>query len=406
MSRLLASLGNPEKSLPCVVHVAGTNGKGSFLAFMKAICEAAGYRVHSYTSPHLVRFAERISVAGRLLSDQELVKVLEECEAANQGAPITFFEVTTAAAFLAFSRTRADVTLIETGLGGRFDATNVFARPALTAITPISMDHMRFLGNTLEKIAFEKAGILKADTPAIIAPQQAVATAVLRDRADQVGASLVSHGPDWQVEATADGFSLRDGDETLTLPPPSLFGPHQIINAGLAAVCARRLPNLPVSKEALAQGLAATARWPGRLQKLENGPLAALLAPGWELWLDGGHNAAAAEILAEVASSWNDKPLDLIFGALSAREPADFLRILTPYTRHLHGVAIPGEETTLAADSVVKAAKSVGMAATEAASVPEALTAIEKKAQGPGRILICGSLYLAGAVLAQNETPP
>jgi dihydrofolate synthase/folylpolyglutamate synthase len=401
----LAALGNPEKSLPCVVHVAGTNGKGSFLAFLKAICEAAGYRVHSYTSPHLVRFAERISVAGRLLEDGELVNVLEDCEAANQGEPITFFEVTTAAAFLAFSRARADVTLIETGLGGRFDATNVFAQPALTAITPISMDHMRFLGDTLKKIAFEKAGILKKDTPAFIAPQDAIASAVVQKRAKQVGAPLLSFGAEWQAEATVDGLSLRDGEETLSLPPPNLFGPHQIINAGLAAVCARHLPNLSISTEALAQGL-KTARWPGRLQKLENGPLAALLTPGWELWLDGGHNAAAAKTLAQVASSWKDRPLYLIFGALSARDPADFLRILAPYTRHLQGVAIPGEETTLDAETAVAAAKSAGIAASKADSVSAALKAIAVETQEPGRILICGSLYLAGAVLAQNKTPP
>jgi dihydrofolate synthase/folylpolyglutamate synthase len=388
-----------------VVHVAGTNGKGSFVAFLRAICEAAGYVVHSYTSPHLVRFAERISVAGRLLDDHELVSVLEDCEAANNGESITFFEVTTAAAFLAFSRSKADVTLIETGLGGRFDATNVFDRPSLTAITPVSMDHLSFLGDTIEAIAFEKAGILKKDTPAIIAPQRAATSRVIQDRADQVGAPLWSFDRDWRADITSDGMQLRDGDETLLLPPPSLFGPHQTVNAGLAAICARRLPNLPVSAEALARGL-GTAIWPGRLQKLDSGPLAAHLRPGWELWLDGGHNAAAADMLAHVASSWNDKPLHLIFGALAARDPADFLAPLAPHVSHLHGVAIPGEETTLGADAAVSAARSVGMAASEAASVSGALTAIARMAAGPGRILICGSLYLAGAVLAQNETPP
>jgi dihydrofolate synthase/folylpolyglutamate synthase len=405
VSRLLAALGNPEQSLPCVVHVAGTNGKGSFVAFLKAICEAAGYIVHSYTSPHLVRFAERISVAGRVPEDHELVSVLEECEAANKGESITFFEITTAAAFLAFAQTKADVTLIETGLGGRFDATNVFDRPALTAITPISMDHQSFLGDSLDAIAFEKAGILKKDTPAIIAPQDAIASRIIEDRAYQVNAPLMCHGRDWQVDNNPDGIHLRDGDETVSLPPPILAGPHQTINAGLAAICARRLPNLPVDADALAQGL-RTAKWPGRLQRLENGALMACLEPGWELWLDGGHNAAAATMLAQVASTWNDKPLHLIFGALAARDPAEFLAPLASHADYLHGIAIPGEETTLQADAAVSAAKSVGMAASAAASVSDALIAIGQTTAEPGRILICGSLYLAGAVLAQNETPP
>lgn len=388
-----------------MVHVAGTNGKGSFVAFLRAICEAAGYVVHSYTSPHLVRFAERISVAGRLLEDHELVSVLEDCEAANKGEAITFFEVTTAAAFLAFARTKADVTLIETGLGGRFDATNVFDRPSLTAITPVSMDHMSFLGDTLEAIAFEKAGILKQDTPAVIAPQPPTVAHVIQDRADQVGASLCCFGRDWRADASPDGIQLRDGDKTVSLPPPSLWGPHQTVNAALAAMCARRLPNLPVSRDALAQGL-RTAIWPGRLQKLDSGKLAAHLNPDWELWLDGGHNAAAADMLAQVASTWNDRPLYLIFGALSARDPADFLAPLAPYAHHLHGVAIPGEETTLGATAAVNAARSVGIEASEAGSISDALDAIVRTATRPGRILICGSLYLAGAVLAQNETPP
>jgi len=405
VTRLLAALGNPEKSLPCVVHVAGTNGKGSFVAFLKAVCEAAGYVVHSYTSPHLVRFAERISVAGRLMEDHELVTVLEDCEAANEGEPITFFEVTTAAAFLAFARTKADVTLIETGLGGRFDATNVFDQPALTAITPVSMDHMSYLGDTLEAIAFEKAGILKKNTPAIIGPQQAAASHVIRDRAIQVGAPLWCFGSDWRADATPEGIVLHDGDETVSLPTPNLVGPHQTVNAGLSAVCARRLPNLPVGEAALARGL-RTAVWPGRMQRLDSGKLAAHLKPSWEFWLDGGHNAAAAEMLAQVASRWNDRPLYLIFGALSARNPADFLAPLAPHTRHLYGVAIPGEATTLAAEAAVSAARSVGMEASEAASVTDALKAIARTATVPSRILICGSLYLAGAVLAQNETPP
>lgn len=405
MSRLLAALGNPENSLPCVVHLAGTNGKGSVLAFLKAICEAAGYVVHSYTSPHLVRFAERISVAGRLLEDHELVSVLEDCEAANEGKPITFFEVTTAAAFLAFARSQADVTLIETGLGGRFDATNVFAHPALTVITPVSMDHMSFLGDTLEAIAFEKAGILKKGAPAVIGPQEAAAMKVIEERAQQVDAPLWCYGRNWQAEPAPEGILLHDGAETLPLPRPCLFGPHQTVNAALAAVCARRLPELAIAADALAKGL-QRAYWPGRLQRLKNGLLEGILRPGWELWLDGGHNVGAAEVLSQVAASWADKPLYLVFGALAARDPAAFLAPLARHARHLYGIAIPGEETSLSAKAAACAARSVGMAASEACTITEALTSIAEKNEVPGRILICGSLYLAGAVLAQNEIPP
>jgi dihydrofolate synthase/folylpolyglutamate synthase len=404
VQRLLDALGNPENSLPCVVHVAGTNGKGSLIAFLKAICEAAGHTVHTYTSPHLVRFVERISVAGSLLDDDALVAVLEECEAANNGQPITFFEVTTAAAFLAFSRTKADVTLVETGLGGRFDATNVFDRPALCAITPVSMDHMSFLGDTLEAIAFEKAGILKKGIEAVIAPQDPRALTVIRSRAETLGTPLSCFGGDWSCEPGTQGFDLRDGAEKITLPQPVLNGPHQIENAALAAVCARRL-GLAIDDTAIATGL-KQAIWPGRLEKLVAGPLPDLLGPGWELWLDGGHNVAAAQVLAGVLQEWHDKPLYLVFGALSSRDPADFLSVLAPYARHLKAIAIDGEETSLSAADSLQAARSVGFEAAESRSLAEALSAIRAESATPGRVLICGSLYLAGAVLAENKTPP
>lgn len=388
-----------------MVHVAGTNGKGSLIAFIKAICEAAGYVVHAYTSPHLVRFAERISVAGHFLDDDALVAVLEECEAANDGQPITFFEVTTAAAFLAFSRTRADVTLVETGLGGRFDATNVFEAPALSAITPVSMDHMSYLGDTLEAIAFEKAGILKSGTEAVIAPQNPTALAVIRERAEAVGTPLSCAGADWTFEQEPTGFHLRDGESYIALPTPILNGPHQIENAALAAICARRLFGLTINETAISAGL-QSAVWPGRLERLENGPLPDRLGPDWELWLDGGHNPAAADALAKVLRGWDDRPLYLIFGALSARDPTDFLAPLTPYAAHLYAITIDGEETALPAADGAAAARSVGFAAREKPSLMEALAAIKDEAPAPGRVLICGSLYLAGAVLVENKTPP
>lgn len=402
---LLDALGNPEKSLPYVVHVAGTNGKGSLIAYLKAICEAAGLVVHSYTSPHLVRFAERISVAGEILDDDALVSVLEDCEAANDGRPITFFEVTTAAAFLAFSRVKADVTLIETGLGGRFDATNVFEAPALTAITPVSMDHMGYLGDTLEAIAFEKAGILKSGVAAVIANQHPAALSVIEERAASVGASLVRCGTDWQCEETPQGFLLNDNGNDLDFPRPALMGAHQIENAALAAVCARRLSGLAIDKTAIATGLQRVV-WPGRLEQLETGPLFFQLGPDWELWLDGGHNPAAANALASVLSGWQDKPLYLIFGALSARDPTGFLMPLVKHASRLFAVAIDGEETTLPAKDGAAAARAAGFEATESGSLMAALDAIRQEAPTPGRVLICGSLYLAGAVLAENKTPP
>ncbi len=399
---MLADLSHPEEKLASVVHVAGTNGKGSLIAFLKAICEAAGLRVHAYTSPHLVRFAERISVAGKLLDEAALVALLEEVETVNRNQPITFFEVTTAAAYLAFARTPADVTLIETGLGGRFDATNVFASPAVCAITPVSMDHMRFLGDTLDAIAFEKAGILKPGVTGVIGPQADVALGVIETRAAGIGAPLWVHGRDWRIDANADGFCLRDGAKTLSLPPPSLLGAHQIDNAATAAVCARRLG---IDDEAIAAGL-GRAQWPGRLQRLETGRLAGRLGPGWELWLDGGHNRAAAEALAGVLAGWGDRPLFLVFGALDRRDPAEFLAPLAPHVTGLQAIVVPDEANSLAASEIAGAARKAGIRAEAADDVSGALAAIAAAEPAGGRVLICGSLYLAGAVLAQNETPP
>jgi len=366
------------------------------------IGEAAGLTVHAYTSPHLVRFAERISVAGALLDEDALVALLEEVEDVNRGQPITFFEVTTAAAFLAFSRSPADLTLIETGLGGRFDATNVFARPALTAITPVSMDHMRFLGDTLAAIAFEKAGILKPGVSGVIGPQQDAARAVIEARAAEIAAPLCIHGRDWRAAPIAHGFRLEDGAAALDLPPPSLPGRHQIDNAATAAICARRLD---IADAAIATGI-TRAVWPARLQRLDRGPLGARLGPGWELWLDGGHNPAAAEALADVLAGWADRPLYLVFGAGDRRDPVAFLAPLAPHVAALRAVAIPGEESSLSADAACRAAREAGIPAAAAESVGAALEEIAALEPAGGRVLICGSLYLAGAVLAQNETPP
>jgi dihydrofolate synthase/folylpolyglutamate synthase len=402
IERLLDALGNPEGQLPPVVHVAGTNGKGSVIAFLRAFLEAAGTRVHVYTSPHLVRVNERYCLAGRLIGDAELVAYLEECEAANGGAPITFFEITTAAAFLAFSRVPADVVLLETGLGGKLDATNTVARPAVTAITPVSVDHVQFLGETLAEIAGEKAGILKPGVAAVIGPQDPEAAEAIAARAEVVGAPLIRYGTDWQAHPVGAGMTWRRRDTTLELPAPALFGAHQVDNAGLAIACLERLPGLTVDEAAIRRGL-ATVEWPGRLQLLEVGPLVdGLPGDGWELWLDGGHNPAAGRMLATVARGWRDRPLHLIFGILSSKDGTGFLSPLAPFAESVRAVAIPGEQASLSADEAAEVARAAGLAAEPAESIDDAVKAIVAGSSGPARVLICGSLYLAGKVLATN----
>ena len=409
IERLLAALGDPHRRLPPVIHVAGTNGKGSAVAFLKAIVEAAGLTAHVYTSPHLVRFAERILVGGRMLDDAALTALLQECEAANRGQPITFFEITTAAAFAAFARAPADVALLEVGLGGRFDATNVIERPAVSVITPVSMDHMHYLGDTLDKIAFEKAGILKPGAPAVIGPQEPAAEAVIEARAREIGAPLIRVGHEWSAAMTDAELLVEDGATRLVLPPPSLAGAHQAANAGTAVVAARRLRREAIDGDAIAVGIAG-AVWPARLQALDGGALARRLPPGWSLVLDGGHNRSAAEALAVVARGWADRPLWLVMGALGTRDPRAFIAPLAPHIAGLRAVPIPGEDAALPPDAIVAAARACGVAAEAAADVGAALDAIAAAAraagQAIGRVLICGSLYLAGQVLDLNGTPP
>ncbi|MGY0829786.1 bifunctional folylpolyglutamate synthase/dihydrofolate synthase [Azospirillum argentinense] len=400
--RLLAALGHPERRLPPVVHVAGTNGKGSTLAFLRAMLEAAGLRVHVYTSPHLVRFHERIRLAGTLIDDDRLAALLEECEAANSGGPITFFEVTTVAALLAFAREPADVVLLETGLGGRLDATNVVDRPAVTAITRISYDHRQFLGDTLEAIAGEKAGIFKPGVPAVIYPQPAEEAArTLAIRAETVGAPV----PGWSVTPTEGGFRFESDRRRIELPLPGLAGAHQILNAGVALACLDHLP-VKVDDAAVRRGLAAV-EWPARLQRLTRGPLAEALPAGWDLWLDGGHNDSAGEVLAIQAARWAEeepkRPLLLVYGMLASKEPREFLGPLAPFVTVARTVAIPGEEASLPAEDTAAATRACGIAdSAAAADVGSALEDLTGRVDGPARVLICGSLYLAGTVLAEN----
>jgi dihydrofolate synthase/folylpolyglutamate synthase len=401
VERLLAALGNPEERLPPVVHVAGTNGKGSTIATLRACLEAGGYRVHVYTSPHLVRFHERIRLCGRLIEEEALIGLLEECEKANGAAPITFFEITTAAAFLAFARDPADIVLLETGLGGRLDATNVVRRPAVTAITPISLDHQAFLGDTLGEIASEKAGIIKPGAPAVIGPQPKEAEAVIERRAAERGAPLLRWGREWRCDAIDNGMHFSGTGWRLDLPLPSLPGAHQIANAGAAIACLEELRTFSLTPEAIARGL-CEIEWPARLQRLTRGPLVETAPPGWELWLDGGHNPGAGAILADAVAGWRDRPLYLIVGMLNTKDAGGFLAPLAPHAEALAGVTIPGEQNALPAEAIAAAARSVGMTAATAPSVADALREFSLQPAPPRRILICGSLHFAGTVLAAN----
>jgi dihydrofolate synthase / folylpolyglutamate synthase len=400
VERLLAALGDPQNRLPPIVHVAGTNGKGSTIATLRACLEAGGRRVHAYISPHLVRFHERIRLAGRLIDEDALLAVLEECEEANQGAPITYFEITTAAAFLAFARTPADIVLLETGLGGRLDATNVISRPAVTAITPISLDHQAFLGDTIAAIAGEKAGILKPSAPAVIGPQPPEAAAVFAARATVVGAPLLRFGQEWHCWPDGVGMRYEGPRWRLDLPLPSLVGAHQVVNAATAIACLEQLTDFPIAQEAIAAGL-RHIEWPARLQRLTHGPLVAALPLGWELWLDGGHNPGAGEVLAEMAAAWQDRPLYLVVGMLNTKDASGFLAPLATRAAALGAVTIPHEANSLPAEAIAAAGRSDGLEVRTAASVLAALRGLIAR-HATGRILICGSLHLAGIVLADN----
>ena len=396
--RLLDLMDNPQERLPPVVHVAGTNGKGSVIAYLRAMLEAAGRRVHVYTSPHLVRFHERIRLAGRLIEEPALVALLEECEAANGPDPITFFEITTVAALLAFARQPADIVLLEVGLGGRLDATNVIARPAATVITSVSMDHMQYLGDTLEAIAREKAGILKRGVPAAIAPQDPRVGAVIARQAAETGAILYRAGQEWSFEPAGESL-IYNGRR---FPRPVLLGPHQYANAATALATASLLERarlgLGLDDSTLASGL-LRAEWPARLQRLTRGPLVEALPAGSELWLDGGHNEDAGRAIAQQLDLWqaaDPRPPHIVFGMLNTKAAQAFLAPLATRAASLQAVAIPGEANSLSAAEAATKAPGV----TPRGSLLEAIQALPR--DRPSRVLICGSLYLAGRVLAEN----
>ncbi|MCY1126694.1 bifunctional folylpolyglutamate synthase/dihydrofolate synthase [Frigidibacter sp. RF13] len=396
MHRLLAALGNPERRLPPVIHIAGTNGKGSTQAMIRAGLEAKGDRVHAYTSPHLARFHERIRLAGELISEPDLSRILDECDRANGGTSITFFEITTCAAFLAFARTPADWTLLEVGLGGRLDATNVVDVPRLTIITPVSIDHQQYLGETLAEIAGEKAGILKRGVPCVVGPQEEAGLEVIEAKAARLGCPLLVHGQHWRAWEERGRLIFQDENGLLDLPLPNLPGPHQIDNAGAALAALRHLG----ADEAAYEAAVTKAYWPARMQRLSHGPLVEA-AGTCELWLDGGHNPAGGHAVAATLARMALRPTYLVCGMLNTKDVAGYMRPLAPLVRHLSAISIPGEANTLAAEATRDAALGAGIEAETAETVFSAIQKIAKQAPG-ARILICGSLYLAGAVLREN----
>lgn len=393
---LLAALDHPERKLPPVIHIAGTNGKGSTQAMIRAGLEGAGKAVHAYTSPHLARFHERILLAGEHISEPALTDLLDRCYVANNGATITYFEITTIAGILAFSEVTADYTLLEVGLGGLLDATNVVDKPELTVITPVSIDHTQFLGETLPEIAREKAGIIKRSVPCVVGPQPDEAMDVIEATAQRLGAPLLAYGQHWHVWEERGRLIYQDETGLLDLPLPSLIGAHQIQNAGIALTALRHLGFGDTACEAAVTG----ATWPARLQHLKTGPLIEAAGTA-ELWLDGGHNPAAGLALSEALTRLPARPLHLICGMLNTKDISGYLRPLAEAVQSLHAVSIPNETNTLPAAVTAQVASDVGMVAHEAEDVLTAIETITKSTPN-ARILICGSLYLAGAVLREN----
>ena len=396
MWRLLQKLGNPQNDLPPVIHIAGTNGKGSTQAMIRAGLEAAGKRVHAYTSPHLARFHERIRLAGTLIDEDHLSMILDECYEQNGGETITYFEITTAAAILAMARTPADYTLLEVGLGGRLDATNVIDNPLLSIITPISIDHEQFLGNTLAKIAGEKAGIIKKMCPVIVAPQPDEALDVIEQTANRNHAPLIAYAQHWQIDTERDGLIFHDDNGVVQLPRPNLPGAHQFENAGTAVAALRQLGfGNEVCEAALTQ-----AHWPARMQKLQSGPVIDI-APNAEIWLDGGHNPAAGRALGHHLSQLPKRPTYLLCGMLNTKDIAGYLSPMAAHVEKLVAVSIPGELNTLPAEDTAAAAQQAGILSETAVDVITAAGDIAKT-DPDARILICGSLYLAGNILRSH----
>ena len=392
---LLEKLGSPHKLLPPVIHVAGTNGKGSTCAFLRAMLEAEGKRVHVYSSPHLVRFHERIRLSGKLIDEDELSALLEECEQRNSGAPITFFEITTAAAMLAFTRHKADVVVLEVGLGGTHDATNIIAKPAATIITPVDLDHQNFLGSILAGIAAEKAGIIKKGVHCTVGPQTDEAREVIEQRAISLNAPLSFWGQDFMAHEEHRRMVFQDESGLMDLPLPRLAGAHQIINAAAAIATLRKMRELTVSDRAIEDGL-MTVEWPARMQRLTRGPLVAMAPKDAEIWLDGAHNPHAAKALAHAIADLEDRnprPLYLICGMLQTKDALNFFNVFRGLAKCVTTVAIPGDLASQGAGQLYDAASAAGLDAYPAPSVEDALLQIEGRSElesgeQPPRIII------------------
>jgi dihydrofolate synthase / folylpolyglutamate synthase len=409
MLRILKLLGNPEQRMAPVIHVAGTNGKGSTVAYLRAMLEAAGLRVHVYTSPHLVRINERFRLAGKIVSDAELIDALEHCERLNAGEPITVFEMETAAAFHLFAKHPADVVLLEVGLGGRGDSTNVVDKPLATVITPVAMDHMEMLGDTLGKIAAEKAGIIKRGVPLVSAMQQAEAEVVIEQRAKEMRAPAHIGGQQWHVSIERGRLVFQDERGLLDLPPPRLFGRHQFDNAALAIATLRAIDGLKIPVEAYEAGV-AKAEWPARMQRLSSGALVGLAPAQSEVWLDGGHNADCGRVVAAALGDLEERvsrQLVIVVGMMANKDASAFLANFSGMTRHIIAVPITDSENGYTPQALADAGRHLGMRIETAPSVADALRTIAGLAyETPPRILITGSLYLAGEVLRENGTFP
>jgi dihydrofolate synthase / folylpolyglutamate synthase len=413
MHRLLQRLGHPERNLPGVIHVAGTNGKGSTIAYLRAILEAAGSRVHVYTSPYLVRINESFRLGraggGVLADDAELRAALEHCERVNGGAPITIFEIETAAALVLFSQHPADVVLLEVGLGGRLDATNVIDVPLATVITPVGMDHTEFLGDTLIKIAGEKAAIIKRNVPVVCAEQLPEVTAVIEQQAKRMHAQLHAAGQEWHVNVERGRLVYQDERGLMDLAAPKLFGRHQFDNAGLAIATLRALDAFKIDAAAFETGI-INAEWPARMQRLATGALIDLAPQGCEIWLDGGHNADGGRVAAAALGDLEERvsrPLVVIVGMMGNKDAGGFLANFAGLTRHIIAVPIPDRGNAMAPDTLADAARHLGMRVETSSGVEAALRSLARLAyEVPPRILITGSLYLAGHVLAANGTLP
>jgi dihydrofolate synthase/folylpolyglutamate synthase len=413
MQRLLERLDHPERKLPPVIHVAGTNGKGSTLAYLRAILEAGGLRVHAYTSPYLVRINECFRLGrlggGVLVGDDELQDALAHCERVNAGAPITFFEAKTAAAFCLFAQHPADVLLLEVGLGGRLDSTNVIEAPLATAIAPISMDHTEFLGDTLTSIAGEKAAIIRRNVPVISAEQPVEAMAVIEAQANRMRAPLHAAGEGWHVAVERGRLVYQDDRGLMDLAAPKLFGRHQFDNAGLAIATLRAIETFRIPSAAFEAGI-VNAEWPARMQRLSSGALVDQGPPGCEIWLDGGHNAEGGRVTAAALGDLEERvsrPLVIIAGMMANKDANAFLANFAGLTRHIIAVQIPHQDNAMPPDRLADAARSLGMRVEISESIEAALCALTRLAyEVPPRILITGSLYLAGHVLSLNGTPP